>query len=70
MAFDWVYFFRGMKKPVAALAVATFVVFLSFIQKHELEWEIPYSIAMGFLQLFVIGFILQFIFHQQKIQFI
>ena len=40
MASDWVDFFRGMKNPVAAV-----VVFLSFIQKHELEWEIPYSIA-------------------------
>ena len=39
-ASDWVDFFRGMKKPVA-----TVVVFLSFIEKHELEWEIPYSIA-------------------------
>ena len=40
MASDWVDFFRRMKKPVAAV-----VVFLSFIEKHELEWEIPYSIA-------------------------
>ena len=40
MASDWVDFFIGMKKPVAAV-----VVFLSFIEKHELEWEIPYSIA-------------------------
>ena len=40
MASDWVDFFRGMKKPVTIV-----VVFLSFIEKHELEWEIPYSIA-------------------------
>ena len=40
MASDWVDFFRGMKNLVAAV-----VIFLSFIEKHELEWEIPYSIA-------------------------
>jgi putative ABC transport system permease protein len=66
---EWV-FLRGMVKPVAALAVPAVVVFLSFHQKLGLEREIPYSIARAFLQLSVIGFVLQFILQQQNVGWI
>jgi len=57
-------------KPVAALAVPTIAVYLSFLQKLGLEREMPYSIARGFLQLSVIGFVLQFIFLHQNVAWI
>jgi putative ABC transport system permease protein len=66
---EWV-FLRGMVKPVAALAVPAVAVFLSFHQKLGLEREMPYSIARAFLQLSVIGFVLQFILQQQNVGWI
>lgn len=65
MDFDWVMeFLRGMVKPVAALAVVLMAVALSYFQKLGLEGEMVYSILRAFLQLSVIGFVLQFIFTQ------
>ncbi|URE44651.1 Uncharacterized protein family (UPF0014) [Musa troglodytarum] len=62
----WMDFLRGMLKPVAALAVVLMAVALSFTQKLKLEGEIVYSIARAFLQLSIIGFVLQFIFTQKN----
>lgn len=67
---DLVDFLKGMVKPMAALAVPAVAVFLSYLQKLELEREMPYSIARAFLQLSVIGFVLQFIFLQQNVGWI
>ena len=65
MDFDWLMeFLRGMVKPVAALAVVLMAVALSYFQKLGLEGEMIYSIFRAFLQLSVIGFVLQFIFTQ------
>ncbi|XP_022746413.1 protein ALUMINUM SENSITIVE 3-like [Durio zibethinus] len=67
MDWDWFYeFLKGMIKPVAALAVVLMAVFLSFMQKLGLEKEMVYSIFRAFLQLSVIGFVLQFIFNQEN----
>ncbi|GAB2264009.1 hypothetical protein Droror1_Dr00026143 [Drosera rotundifolia] len=59
-------FLKGMLKPVAALAVVLMAIVLSRMQKLGLEWEMMYSILRAFLQLSVIGFVLQFIFNQQN----
>lgn len=70
MGSEWVDYLRGMVKPLAALAVPAVAIFLSFLQKLGLEFEMSYSIARGFLQLSVIGFVLQFIFRQQNLGWI
>jgi putative ABC transport system permease protein len=53
-----------MLKPLAATAVVLMAVILSYMQKLGLEGEMVYSIIRSFLQLSVIGFVLQFIFNQ------
>ncbi|KAE8692859.1 Protein ALUMINUM SENSITIVE 3 [Hibiscus syriacus] len=65
MDWDWLFeFLRGMVKPVAALAVVLIAVILSFMQNLGLEKEMVYCIFRAFLQLSIIGFVLQFIFNQ------
>ncbi|XP_057971967.1 protein ALUMINUM SENSITIVE 3-like [Malania oleifera] len=65
MDLGWmVEFLRGMVKPVAALVVVLMAVVLSYLQKLGLEGEMIYSIGRAFLQLSIIGFVLQFIFSQ------
>lgn len=67
MDWDWLFeFLKGMVKPVAALSVVLMAVLLSFMQKLGLEKEMIYSILRAFLQLSVIGFVLQFIFNQEN----
>ena len=67
MDWDWLFvFLKGMVKPVAALAVVLMAVLFSFMQKLGLEKEMIYSILRAFLQLSVIGFVLQFIFNQKN----
>ncbi|KAI3447641.1 hypothetical protein Pfo_004306 [Paulownia fortunei] len=67
MDWEWlVEFLKGMIKPVAALAVVAMAVALSYLQKLGLEGEMVYSIFRAFLQLSVIGFVLQFIFNQHN----
>ncbi|KAI9153914.1 hypothetical protein LWI28_018392 [Acer negundo] len=68
---EWLLdFLEGMIKPVAATAVVLMAVLLSFVQKLGLEVEMVYSILRAFLQLSVIGFVLQFIFTQENIGWI
>jgi putative ABC transport system permease protein len=63
--FEWlIKFLKGMLKPLAATAVVLMAVILSYMQKLGLEGEMMYSIIRSFLQLSVIGFVLQFIFNQ------
>jgi putative ABC transport system permease protein len=62
----WRDFLVGMLKPVAATAVVAMAVALSFSQRLGLEGEMLYAIARAFLQLSVIGFVLQFIFTQKN----
>lgn len=59
-----VEFLKGMVKPVAATAVVLLAVLLSFMQKLGLEGEMVYAMFRAFLQLSIIGFVLQFIFNQ------
>ncbi|KAK6126124.1 hypothetical protein DH2020_040102 [Rehmannia glutinosa] len=67
MEWEWVVeFLKGMIKPVAALAVVAVAVGLSYLQKLGMEGEMVYSILRAFLQLSVIGFVLQFIFDQDN----
>ncbi|KAK1286159.1 Protein ALUMINUM SENSITIVE 3 [Acorus calamus] len=62
----WMDFLKGMLKPVAATAVVVMAVVLSFYMKLGLEGEMVYSIARAFLQLSIIGFVLEFIFTQKN----
>lgn len=67
MDFEWlVDFLKGMIQPVAATAVVLLAVLLSSFQKLGLEGEMVYSVFRAFLQLSVIGFVLQFIFSQDN----
>ncbi|KAK3227709.1 hypothetical protein Dsin_007571 [Dipteronia sinensis] len=71
MDLEWLFhFLKGMIKPVAATAVVLMAVLLSCVQKLGLEAEMVYSILRAFLQLSVIGFVLQFIFTQENIGWI
>ncbi|KAI4349236.1 hypothetical protein L6164_009852 [Bauhinia variegata] len=67
MDFSWMFeFLKGMVKPVAATTVVVLAVVLSFWQKLGLSSEMAYAIFRAFLQLSVIGFVLQFIFNQDN----
>ncbi|KAK9724033.1 hypothetical protein RND81_05G043200 [Saponaria officinalis] len=66
----WVEYLRGMMKPVAALAVVALAVLLSYFQRLGLERDMLYSIFRAFVQLSVIGFVLQFIFSQSNVAWI
>lgn len=67
MDWDWLFeFLKGMIKPVAALVVVLMAVLLSSMEKLGLEKEMIYSIFRAFLQLSVIGFVLQFVFNQHN----
>ena len=67
MDFEWMRdFLEGMLKPLAATMVVVMAVLLSYLQKLGLEREMIYSIARAFLQLSIIGFVLQFIFSQEN----
>ncbi|KAK2984012.1 hypothetical protein RJ640_024226 [Escallonia rubra] len=67
MDLEWlVEFLKGMLKPIAATVVVLLAVLLSYFQKLGLEGEMVYSILRAFVQLSVIGFVLQFIFNQQN----
>ncbi|CAJ1895884.1 unnamed protein product [Sphenostylis stenocarpa] len=61
-----VEFLKGMVKPVAATAVVFLAVVLSFYQKLGLEMEMVVAIVRAFIQLSIIGFVLQFIFNQEN----
>ncbi|KAJ4764142.1 UPF0014 membrane protein STAR2 [Rhynchospora pubera] len=62
----WKEFAMGMLKPVAATAVVAMAMALSFSQKLALEKEMLVAMARAFLQLSIIGFVLQFIFSQKN----
>lgn len=67
MDVEWLLdFLKGMIKPLAATGVVLLAVLLSFLQKLGLEGEMIYSIVRAFLQLSVIGFVLEFIFSQDN----
>ncbi|XP_043700999.1 protein ALUMINUM SENSITIVE 3-like [Telopea speciosissima] len=66
MDIDWVDFLKGMVKPLMATAVVLMAVVLSMVQKLGLATEMVYSIVRAFIQLSVIGFVLQFIFNQKN----
>jgi len=65
--YEWlIVFLKGMVKPAAALVVVLLAVILSYSQNLSLEGEMIYSVFRSFLQLSVIGFVLQFIFNQEN----
>ncbi|PIN08039.1 hypothetical protein CDL12_19384 [Handroanthus impetiginosus] len=71
MDWEWLSeFLKGMIKPAAALAVVALAAVLSYFQKLGLEGEMAYSIFRAFLQLSIIGFVLQFIFNQKNVVWI
>lgn len=59
-------FLKGILKPLAALVVVAMAAALSYMQRLGLEWEMVYAIFRAFLQLSIIGFVLQFIFNQDN----
>lgn len=63
-------FLKGMAKPAVATVVVLLAVVLSFMQKLGLEGEMIYSIFRAFLQLSIIGFVLEFIFSQENVVWI
>ncbi|KAM6593484.1 hypothetical protein CsatA_001187 [Cannabis sativa] len=70
---DWSFmgeFLKGMVKPLAATVLVLLAVALSFLQKLGMESEMVYSIIRAFVQLSVIGFVLQFIFTQHNVAWI
>ncbi|CAI8614517.1 unnamed protein product [Vicia faba] len=67
MDFSWlIEFLKGMVKPVCATAVVFLAVALSFSQKLGLEVEMIVAVLRAFIQLSIIGFVLQFIFNQEN----
>ncbi|XP_039136195.1 protein ALUMINUM SENSITIVE 3 [Dioscorea cayenensis subsp. rotundata] len=62
----WIEFLKGMLKPALATAVVLMAVVLSFLQKLNLEGEMVYAIVRAFIQLSIIGFVLEFIFTQKN----
>ncbi|KAH0925226.1 hypothetical protein HID58_017482 [Brassica napus] len=65
--YEWlIEYLKNMVKPAAALAVVLLAVALSYSQNLSLEGEMIYSVFRAFLQLSVIGFVLQFIFNQEN----
>ncbi|KAF2568933.1 hypothetical protein F2Q68_00024264 [Brassica cretica] len=65
--YEWlIEYLKNMVKPAAALAVVLLAVALSYSQNLSLEGEMIYSVFRSFLQLSVIGFVLQFIFNQEN----
>ncbi|XP_066372935.1 UPF0014 membrane protein STAR2-like isoform X1 [Miscanthus floridulus] len=62
----WRDFLVGMLKPAAATAVVALAVMLSFTQRLGIEAEMLYAVARSFLQLSLVGFVLQFIFVQKN----
>ena len=67
MDFVWMRdFLEGLLKPLAATMVVVMAVLLSYLQKLGLEREMIYSITRAFLQLSIIGFVLQFIFSREN----
>lgn len=65
--YEWlIEFLRGMVKPAVALVVVLLAVVLSYSQSLSLEGEMIYAVFRSFLQLSVIGFVLQFIFNQEN----
>ncbi|CAK9171652.1 unnamed protein product, partial [Ilex paraguariensis] len=67
MDLEWVLeFLKGMLKPALALSVAVMAAILSYMHKLGLGGELVYSFSRAFLQLSVIGFVLQFIFSHKN----
>ncbi|CAN6215788.1 unnamed protein product [Urochloa humidicola] len=62
----WLDFLVGMLKPLAATAVVAMAVALSFTQRLGIEGEMLYAIVRSFVQLSIVGFVLQFIFSQKN----
>ncbi|KAJ7535392.1 hypothetical protein O6H91_12G031300 [Diphasiastrum complanatum] len=62
----WERFGEGMFKPLAALVILAMAILMSYLQKLDLEREMIYSIMRSFLQLSLVGFILEFIFKQKN----
>jgi len=66
----WQDFTGGMLRPILALAVVAAAITVSFTQKLGIEREMAYSIARAFIQLSIIGFVLEFIFTQTNVAWI
>ncbi|CAM6093167.1 unnamed protein product [Calypogeia fissa] len=64
---DWV---NGMVGPVLALTVVFAAMIVSYTQSLGIEKEMLIAIARAFLQLSVIGFVLEFIFSQSNVLWI
>ncbi|CAK9164744.1 unnamed protein product [Ilex paraguariensis] len=71
MDLEWLLeYLKGMLKPTLALVVVLMAVILSYMQKLGLGGEMVYSIFRAFVQLSIIGFVLEFIFTQKNVGWI
>lgn len=66
----WNEFVKGMLRPLLALSVVGVAIIVSFSQKLGIEKEMAYSILRAFIQLSIIGFLLEFIFTQTSVLWI
>ncbi|CAM6100492.1 unnamed protein product [Calypogeia fissa] len=66
----WTDWMNGMVGPVLALTVVFAAMIVSYTQSLGIEKEMLIAIARAFLQLSVIGFVLEFIFSQSNVLWI
>jgi putative ABC transport system permease protein len=66
----WSDFEGGLLRPVLALSVAGAAILVSYSQRLGIEKEMAISIARAFIQLSIIGFVLEFIFNQSNVAWI
>lgn len=66
----WQEWASGMVGPVLALSVVFAAMIVSYTQSLGIETEMIISIARAFLQLSVIGVVLEFIFNQSNVGWI
>jgi putative ABC transport system permease protein len=64
MATSWKEWASGMLTPLLACSVLLIAMIISYIQGLGIEKEMLIAISRAFLQLSVIGFVLEFIFNQ------
>jgi len=66
----WADFSTGMLRPLLALAVVVGAIVVSYSQHLGIEQEMAISITRAFIQLSIIGFVLEFIFNQSNVVWI
>ncbi|KAJ7197674.1 hypothetical protein O6H91_02G027300 [Diphasiastrum complanatum] len=63
----WQEYLFGMIKTLPAFVILGGAMFISFLQKLDIEREMLYSVLRSFIQLSLVAFILDFIFKQKNL---